>query len=250
MRLSRITRERIGAAVGALAILTLFGGVGGLGLWATTSSIYDGLRARDWVPVEAQVTHVDTGTATFVYEFNERKHAGDRVGTFPLGGSTDLDDWEERMDARLSDAIGNKGLVTVFVNPANPAEAMLDREIRWLFVLVITGVALAFTAGGLFAAVAIGRQAFGWEASGAGVPWLKPRAREALFQWGVGLVWNLVMLPAALIGIPRLWESGEYLAVGIVGILAAFGLLILWSALHSTAAVLREGSPFNARTAS
>jgi hypothetical protein len=179
MRLGRQVKERIGAAIGALAILTLFGGVGGLGLWATTSSIYDGWRARDWVPVEARVTHVDKGTATFAYEFNERKHAADRAGTFWLGASTDLDDWEERMDALLSDATRNEKPITVFVNPADPAEAMIDREIRWRLVLVLMGVALAFTAGGLFASVAIGRQAFDWQGGGAGVSSLKPRRRTA-----------------------------------------------------------------------
>lgn len=172
------------------------------------------------------------------------------MGTFRLGGSTDLDDWQERMDALLSDAISNEKPVTVFVNPANPAEAMLDREIRWRFVLVLMGVALAFTACGLFAFVAIGREAIGWEESGAGVPLLKPRAREALFHWGVGLAWNLVMRPVAIIAIPGFWESGEFVPIAIVGILAGFGLLILWSALHSTVAAFREGSPFNARTAS
>ena len=248
MRPAWQVKERLSAAAGALAFLVLFGGMGGLGLWLTGSSIYDGLRARDWVKVKADIGHVDTGTATFTYEFQGRRYVGDRVGTFRPGGSTDLDDWEDRMDALLSEAVRDKKPVTVFVNPENPAEAMLDREIRWRFVLVLGGIAAAFAGGGLLAFVMIGRKAVGWESSGAGVPWLKPRAREALMQWGVGLVWNLIMLPVALIAIPGFWEEGEYVPILIVAVIAGFGLLILWSALHSTAASAREGF-INARSA-
>jgi hypothetical protein len=241
-------KERLSAAAGALAFLVLFGGMGALGLWFTGSSIYDGLRARDWVLVKADIGHVDTGTATYAYEFQGRRYASDRVGTFALGGSTDLDDWEDRIDALLTAAVADKRPVTVFVNPERPEEAMLDREIRWRFVLVLMAIATASFAGGLFAFFAVGRKAIGWEPSGAGVPWLKPRAREALFQWGVGGVWNLLMLPVALIAIPSLWESGEWLGIVIVAVLAGFGPLILWSALNSTAACFKDGF-FNDRSA-
>ena len=241
-------KEKISAAVGALACLALFGGMGGLGLWFTGSSIYDGLRARDWVKVKADITHVDTGTATFTYTFNERKYAADRVGTFSLGGSTDLDDWEQRMDAMLSEALAEKKPVTAFVNPDNPAEALLDREIRWKFVIVLMAVAFASFLGGLIAFVMIGRNALGWESHGAGVPFLKPRAREALFQWAVAAVWNGIAIPIAIVAIPDLWASGEWFPVILLVFFPLVGLLILWSALGSTWASLREGV-FNARSA-
>ena len=247
--LSRKTKERIGAAVGALAFLTLFGGMGALGLWVTLASVYDGLRAREWVAVDADIGHVDRGTATFTYYWQERRYASARVGTFKPGGSTDLDDWEERMDKLLSDAIAEKKPVTAYVNPADPEEAMLDREIRWKFVLVIMGISLASFVGGLIAFVAVGRNAIGWQSSGAGVPWLKPRAREALMQFAVALVWNGFMIPLALVVVPEMWEKGEWFPVVLLSFFAIVGLLILWGALSTMFAVLRDGSPFNARTA-
>ena len=241
-------RSRLGSAVGALVFLVFFGGLGFTGLWFTGGAVYDGLRAGDWVKVKAEVTHVDTGTATFAYQFEGKRYVSDRVGTFRPGGSTDLDDWEERMDALLDEAVTQKKPVTAFVNPDDPAEAMLDREIRWRLLLVLGGFAFAFFAGGVFAFVAIGRKALGWRETGAGVPWLKPRAREALMQWSVGLVWNLILLPVALIAIPGFWEAGEWVPIVILTVLAGFGPLILWSALHSTAASAKEGF-FNARSA-
>ena len=248
--LSHKVKERISAAVGALAFLTLFGGMGALGLWVTGESIYQGLRARDWVPVEADIAHVDTGTATYVYYWQEKRYASDRVGTFRPGGSTDLDDWEHRMDKMLSEAVEQKKPVTAYVNPTDPAEALLDREIRWKFVLVIMGISFASFVGGLVAFVLIGRNAFGWRQSFAGVPLLKPRAREALMQWGVALVWNGFMLPLSLVVIPEMWQKGEWFPVILLSIFLFVGLMIAWGALNTTVSVLREGSPFNARAAS
>jgi hypothetical protein len=248
--LNRRVKERISAGVGALAFLAFFGGLGGLGLWFTAESIYQGLRARDWVPVEAEITHVDTGTAAYAYYWGETRYTADRVGTFAPGGSTDLDDWEERMDAMLSEATEKKKPVTAYVNPKDPAQAILDREIRWKFVLVIMGISFASFSGGLVAFVVIGRNAIGWRSSGGGVPLLKPRAREALTQWAIAAVWNGFTLPVATFAVPDFWRSGEWFPVIVLVLFAGIGLLILWSALQSTVAVLRDGSPFNARTAS
>ena len=150
MYLGRKLRERIRAAFGAVLFFALFGGMGGAGMWVTGESIYQGLRARDWVPVEANITHVDTGTATFAYYWQEKRYVSDRVGTFKPGGSTDLDDWEDRMDRLLSEAVEQKKPVTAYVNPKDPAEAILDREIRWKFVMVIMGVSFAAFMGGLW----------------------------------------------------------------------------------------------------
>jgi hypothetical protein len=248
--LGRRAKERIGAAFGAVLFLALFGGLGGAGMWVTGESIYQGLRARDWVPVEADITHVDTGTATFAYYWHENRYFSDRVGTFRPGGSTDLDDWEDRMDRRLAEAVEQKKPVTAYVNPKNPAEAMLDREIRWKFVMVIMGISFAAFIGGLVAFVLIGRNAIGWRQRGGGVPLLKPRAREALTQWVVALVWNGFCLPLAIFVIPDLWAKGEWFPVILLGLFAAVGLLIAWGALLTTVSVFRDGSPFNARTAS
>lgn len=241
-------KPRIGAALSALAFLALFGGLGGLGLWFTGGSVYDGLRARDWVKVKADITHVDTGTVTFAYVFQDRKYVSDRVGTFAPGGSTDLDDWEDRMDAMISTAVAEKRPVTAFVNPDRPAEAMLDREIRWKFVLVLMGISFAAAVGGLVAFFAIGRKALGGKSSGGSVPWLRPRAREAVTQWLVALVWNGVSLPIALVAIPDLWRSGDWFPIVLLLLFPAIGLLILWSALRSTAASFGEGI-FNERSA-
>jgi hypothetical protein len=248
--LSRRAKERLSAAIGAVAFLALFSGLGGAGLWVTGESIYQGLRAREWVPVEATITHVDTGIATFAYHWQGRRHLADRVGTFRPGGSTDLDDWEDRMDRMLAQAVEQKKPVTAYVNPKDPAEAMLDREIRWKFVLVLMGVSFAAFIGGLIAFVLIGRIAAGWRQGGGSVPWLKARAREALMQWAIALVWNGFMLPIAFALVPDMWAQRQWFAVILVSIFVFIGLMIALGAFNTTVSVLRGGSPFNARPAS
>ena len=250
MYLSRKVKERIGAGVAALAFLVLFGGAGLFCLWAIGATIFDGMRAKSWVAVPATVTHVDTGQVGYSYEWQGARHAGTRPGTFVVGGRAEVDDWEDRIGAMLSRAMGEEAPVTVYVNPGDPRESMLDREIRWKLLAIFLPFGVGFTAGGLVAGFLIGRAAFGWKETGGGVPLLKPRAREALTQWTVALVWNACTLPIALVAIPDLWASGEWFPIVLLLIFPFVGLLVLKSAVQSTAAVLREGSPFNARTAS
>lgn len=249
MYLSRQVKERIGAAVGALAFLVLFGGVGALGIWAIGATVYDGVRARDWTPVQARISHVDTGQVAYIYEWQGKKYAGDRAGTFVLGGTSEVDDWEDRMDRMISAAIAERLSVTAYVNPGNPAESMLNREIRWKLLAVFLPFAVGFTAAGLVTGFMLGRKAIGWRQSGAGVPLLKPKAREALMQWTVGLVWNAVSLPIALIAIPDFWAQGEWFPIALLAIFPCIGILIVWGAVNTTLAMVRDGSPFNARRA-
>jgi hypothetical protein len=247
--LTRQAKERMGAAFAALAFLLLFGGVGLGASYVIGATIRDGLRAEDWVRVKARVRHVDAGTVTYDYEWQGRKYAGDRAGTFVLGGNSDVDDWDDRMEAAIVAAQQGERPLMVYVNPEDPSESMVNNEIRWKLLAVCLPFALGFGGGGLAAVFFIGRNALprpkpgSWRSgrTSAGVPWLKPRTREALWQWAVGIVWNGVAIPIALVAIPGLWASGEWFPIVLLAIFPLIGLLILWSALGSTLAAFREG---------
>ena len=256
--ITRHYKSRFSAAVAAFVFLLVFGGVGALAFWAIGASIHDGLRAREWVRVKANVEYVDTGRVTYSYEWDGRRRHGDRAGTFVLGGNSDVDDFDDRMEALLEEAIEKKKPITVWVNPQDPSESMIDNTIRWKLLLLFLPFGVGFGGAGIAAFWVIGKEALpkrtprakgdprgGW----AGVPLLKPKAREALFQWAVTCVWNAVSLPIALIGIPKAWGEGNWLAIIVMAIFPLIGALIAWGAICSTAAVLREGGPFNARSA-
>jgi hypothetical protein len=234
-------KERIGSGLAALAFLFVFGGVGFGAFYVIGATIRDGLRAQDWVRTKAQVNHVDQGSVTYTYEWQGKRYTGDRAGTFILGGTSDVDDWDDRMEAAIRNAQQEEKPFMVFVNPEKPSESMANNEIRWKLLLIALPFGLGFGGAGLAAFFLIGRDALGFKESGAGVPWLKPKTREALFQWVVAIVWNGVSLPIALVAIPSLWTQGEWIPIAMLAFFPLFGMLILWSALSSSVAACREG---------
>jgi len=254
---SNAIKSRLGAAAAAFAFLICFGGIGAFAAWAIGATIHDGMRAREWVRVKANVERIESGTTTYSYQWQDKRYFGDRSGTFALGGSSEVDDWDYRMEALVTEALQQKKPITTWVNPDNPKESMIDREIRWKLLLVFLPFAVGFGAAGITAFVLIGRDALPQKArpkgvpkgSYAGVPLLKPRARQALFQWAVAFVWNAVSLPVALLGIPSLYAEGAWFPLVLVAIFPLIGALIVWGAIASTWAALRDGNPFNARSA-
>jgi hypothetical protein len=82
-------------------------------------------RARDWVLVKADAI----GDSAYRYVIDGREYVSERVT--PLrAGTSDLDNAGHDMLAR---ARSEKKPLTVFVNPANPGESVVDRTIPWMF---------------------------------------------------------------------------------------------------------------------
>jgi hypothetical protein len=240
-------KDRIGAFIGGLVMLLIFGGISGGAFWVIGKTIQAGMQAEDWVKVRAEVRNVSEGSVTYAYDWQGKKYVGDRTGTFVLGGSSSVDDWEDRMDAMLTTAQNEKKPITIFVNPANPSESLMDREIRWalLFAFCLP-FAVGFGAGAVFALYLLAK-AVGLVDNGR--PLLKPQVRTAFVQWGFALVWNSIAFPIAVIAIPSLWSEGEWFPVILLSLFPLIGLLVLWGALASTFTALRQGNPFAARTA-
>ena len=145
----------------ALACLVVFGGLGLYLAWAIIATIHDGTRAKSWVRVQARVTHVEFARATYRYEWQGRKLAGDRAGSAVFRYASELDDWDARMEAMITEAQEKEKPITILVNPEDPAESMIDNEIRWAPLLMFGMFATAFFAGGLFGAYHFGRRALG-----------------------------------------------------------------------------------------
>lgn len=240
-------KDRIGAGIGGLAMLLIFGGISAGAFWVMGRTIQNGLQAQEWVKVRADVRNVSEGSVTYAYDWQGKKYVGDRIGTFVLGGSSSIDDWEDRIDALVTTAQNDRKPITIFVNPANPSESLMDREIRWALLLAFClPFGVGFGAGAAFS-LAVVAKAVGL--AGSGQPLLKAQVRTALFQWGVALVWNSVALPIAVLAIPSLWREGEWFPVILLALFPLIGVLIVWGALASTFKALAQGSPFNPRPA-
>lgn len=237
-------KKRAGYFLGALGFLATFGAVGIFAGYLAISTVRDGLRARDWPQVPATIDSVGEGAVSYTYEYKGAKYHGDRLGSFWLGGSSDTDDWDQRMAAKLEAAQSSRTPVVAFVNPDKPREAMLDHEIRWKLLLFCLPFALGFGGVGIGGFAVLLGKALGLD-SVSTQPMLKPKAREMLTQWFFGILWNAVAMPIAFLFIPQMYAQGEWFPIVFVAIFPLIGLLVLWGAIVTTWHVIRAGNPFN-----
>ncbi len=146
-------KAKLGAALLCLVFAVPFGGIGAGASWVLGRMIYDGQRAEDWVRVKATVDSYDrgAGSVTYRYMFDGVEHRGDRLGANPIGGTDDIDGWHDGMATLITAAQDGSKPLTVWVNPDNPSESMVDRTVRWKLGAFIVPFAFGFGGVGLVA---------------------------------------------------------------------------------------------------
>lgn len=254
---------KVGGVLVCLLVALVFGGVGAFASSAIGSTLWDAHRAQSWVRVKADVIDASLETSRgseggvtfrndgrYRYVFAGKPHVGARLGISSLGGSDNIDDWHEAVNARLKDALDAGKPVTVWVNPDDPAEAVLDREIRWGEVVFLIPFALAFGGvgvGGLVAMVFVVRAK---AQGGAQDEILKSLgARDAAappdgstgagFLWLFAFFWNAIAFPIAILAVPDIVESGEWAGL-LVLLFPLIGIFLLAAAVSATWSAWRE----------
>lgn len=217
------------------------------------------LHARHWTEVPATIQHVDLqrhrgskgGTSykvvcTYAYTFEGHEYTSEQVG---IGfGSDNIGSWQQSTYHRLRAAHQRHQSVPCFVNPADPAEALLDREIRfWLlffmliFPAIFGGIGLAVLSAGVVGVWAERHRKRLMELTGADdtQPWrtdprwasgrLRPDTGSRM-AWAIGsaLFWNVVWSPI-LYFLPGEFAQGDYLAVLALIPLVVGSALIIWA---------------------
>jgi uncharacterized protein DUF3592 len=153
---ARVTLGAVVIRVGlpVLGVALLMAGLLGIVSYGVLPSV-DALRSRDWQPVEASIDYVglrlppsrlhpnlDAVEIRYRYFAAGAEHSGVRYDPHDGQYSRPL---SQEVFARLQSA----GTIAVWVNPADPDDAMVSRELRWP-VLFFTLPALALAlAGGL-----------------------------------------------------------------------------------------------------
>jgi hypothetical protein len=219
-------------------------------------TVFDAMRMRQWEPVQAQVLEAwltssrsDGGNATsraharYRYEVAGRAYVGERVAVSNVADN--LGDYWYQLGWQLKSAQQQGKAVTAWVNPSDPTEAVLDRDLRWpllgfwgIFLVVFGGVG-----GGLLAwARHSWREAAKPEHPlAASQPWMaypgwtgpsiasNMRAERWVFT-GMGLVFlvfgssvSALALPQAVNGRPIVW---------VVLVFPLVGLVMCWHALQ------------------
>lgn len=217
-------------------------------------SLYDGWQMASWPHTTATLLHAQLTSSTsdgsttygigasYRYRVNGRDYSNDRVAI--SGGSDNVGSFQQQLGSRLEQHYRNNLPVTVYYNPADPADALLDRTIRWeligfklLFVVIFGGVGL-----GLIIFAMRGKRVIE-SAESKEKPWLRRTewadnqirsgARTGLYViWGFAIVWNLISSAPAFM-ITEIWAEQGPLAL-LVLLFPAVGLMLLGWAIKKT----------------
>lgn len=226
-----------------------FAGVGvGVLLLSVLPSLMEWQSMKSWREVDAHLLQAeltvnrsdDSNTyearARYRYSFAGLDYESKRVAI--TSGSDNVGDFQERLGARLTSAYKKQHTVTAWVNPENPTQAILNRDMRWgllwfkmIFVLVFGGVGC-----GLIAWVFLGRAGEIHHPECATKPWLvqpewasekiSGNAKTAVWGvWGFALLWNAISSFLWFV-IPSELAKGNYvIMVAILFPLVGLGLL-------------------------
>ena len=240
-------------------LLALFGlpffcvGAGFL-LLSIVPTLHDASRMASWSEARGALLHAQLISkrskqsttyrveAEYRYNVDGRDYRGSRVA---IGSAADnVGDFQQALGKRLEQAYRAGQPVSVWYDPGNPADAVLNRDLRWgllgfkaLFVVLFGGIGLALMYFGLR-----GKKADAVPASGA-QPWLqrrewqngliRSRAKSGLyFIWGFAVFWNLISTPVAFF-VPDIWREKGALAL-LVLLFPCVGLGLLFWAIKTT----------------
>ena len=229
------------------AIFAVVFGAGGY--WAGLRPLAETAQAawtvRSWQPVPAQVLDVqlkqhagsEGGTAYQVlaryrYTVAGQTYEAQRVGLDPNSRADNVGDWQAQWHRTLRQAQERGESITAWVNPQAPAQALLDRSIRWRLQIFRLPFALVFTGVGVTAAwlfLRILRRPQG------DVPDLEPTHSLAKGQgvlWFFAVFWCGIAFPMAAL----FWSDGKgpWWVKGFMGIFVVIGVGLVGAAWQNS----------------
>lgn len=245
-------RERkVGLALFGLPFFAI--GVGFL-LFSVIPSLYESQQMAGWPVTTGTLSfarlnsHTSDGSTTYgvearySYRVAGRDYTNDRVAI--NSGSDNVGHFQQQLGSRLERLYRNHQPVTVYYNPANPAEAVLDRTLRWgllglkmIFVVAFGGAGLGMLIFGLRGKRIIDTP----EAQSK--PWLKnpdwaenrirSGARSGTIGiWFFAILWNAISSPIPFVFTEVLEEKGALAYLMLLFPLV--GILVLVSAIRKS----------------
>ncbi len=217
---------------------------------------------RFWPLVDARLEYVELDQRTrdgsttyqviarYTYSYQGQRYTGNRVGI--MGGSDNQADFHRQLASRLEAAWRADDPVDAWVNPHEPGDAVLHRDMRWNMLGYQLLFALIFgCAGGvmLFGVLWVKSSSLGHPRAGTH-PWLdRPEwsdnqiacdARGSVWSiWVFALFWNLVSLPLWWV-IPKELAEGNKV-MWIAALFPVVGIILLGSAVRTTRSWRRFG---------
>lgn len=235
----------------ALALMLLFVAAA-TQIWLG-NDLYRWWQARSWQPVTTELLQVelkenrsdDSTTwqvqAQYQYDFGGRQWQSERVAI--AQGADNIGDFQKRLHAQLYSSWQQQQPVTAWVNPNDPQQAVLNRELRFGVVALKAIFPLAFGGFGV-AVLLLGRRhkkrADDAPASSGNAPHEPWRQRQ---QWQsstlldagrsswitalvMALIWNAISLPLLFL-LPDEIRAGNHAALlGLLFPLIGVGLMV------------------------
>ncbi|MEM9207916.1 MAG: DUF3592 domain-containing protein [Pseudomonadota bacterium] len=228
-----------------------FAGVGLWMGWSIAGAIVEHVRMQGWQPAQAQLEaagyethHGDESTtykayARYRYSANGQSFRGERVSIF--SGNDNIGSYQQDTGRRLQLLLQNSQPVVVYFDPDQPAESIIDRDLRWgmvgfrsIFFLVFGGVGIGLLIVGLRAPAEKDPD----DPTYADAPWLanddwqtpsiRSRSRMAMWGiWGFAALWNLISAPLPFLIVDEVTNKSNFLAlVGLLFPLVGIGMLV------------------------
>ena len=254
---------KIGEIKTGVGCLTVFGGiflvaglvVGGFAI----SNLWQWFDAQDWQSVNAEiisadlnVSHGDDSTtyeavAVYRYQFDGRMYTSERVSF--SGGSDNIGSFHQDIYQTISEHQRNKQTMPAWVDPDQPDQAVLIRDMRWglfgfmmIFPLVFGGAGAGVIAMGVIGGRRAKKEAQ-LEDNNPDQPWMwRPewqqpalKSQNKIAMWfaiGFASLWNLISMPLLFLLPAEILEKRNYPALlGLLFPLVGVGLIV-W-AVHS-----------------
>ena len=265
------TMGRLGGMLFSAVFAIVFG-LGGYfaGLQPLSQTLWTAWKVREWQPVSAEVLgtelhrHYDSEggtsfevTARYRYRVHGVDREGTRLGLERPGAADNVDGWHAEWHTRLQQAQSRNQPITVYVNPAQPGQSLIDPAIRWRLQILRLPFALVFTmvgvvASGIFVWLLLGLGKSGESAapSSAAAGIGRPAARSSLQGsaaglWLFTLFWCGIAFPMAAL----IWSGRSTSAwpKAFISVFVLIGVILLVVSVRQTRTVWRyRGLDFTA----
>lgn len=234
-----------------------FSGVGVWMFWSIGNGFADAWRMQSWQPTEARLiqagynTHSgdDSNTyeayATYTYQLLGQQFTNHRVAI--AGGADNIGDYQRDTGRALGATLSRGETITVYVDPDNPRNAVIDRKLRWgligfksIFLFVFGGSGL----GLIIWAFRAPRQKDTSDPAYQKEPWklndewqtasVRSSSKQTMYvTWGFATFWNLISAPLPFLMYSEVLEKQNYAA--LLGLLFPLvGLYLIVWAVRST----------------
>jgi hypothetical protein len=252
---SKKTKPPTALGFGCAALFAIpFASVGIFMGYEVIRTLVEHLAMQRWVQTPAVITRADletqagegltyTAVAEYQYEFGGQQHHGSRVGL--SRGSDNVGNFHQRVHAELKAHQTNGQPFRCFVNPAQPDQSILYRDLRWemiafydVFVLTFGGIGI-----GMFLACVFGwrreRRRAALAVQYPGQPWLwrddwaanqiEPTGKYSFARVAaITLFWNVASAPLWWL-LPLQIAHGNYSALWAMPLPAIGAILIFVS---------------------